>query len=54
MTTAQSMAAKMKEQKHQVLYYENTEGGHAANANFKQAARLNALQYNFLLQTISK
>lgn len=51
---ARKMAAKMKEQKHQVLYYENTEGGHAANANFKQAARLNALQYNFLLQTISK
>lgn len=51
---ARKMAAKMKEQKHQVLYYENTEGGHAANSNFKQLARLNALQFEFLQQTIGK
>jgi prolyl oligopeptidase len=51
---ARKMAHKMKDQKHQVLYYENTEGGHAATANLKQQARLNALQYSFLLQTISK
>jgi len=50
---ARKMAAKMKAQKHNVLYYENTEGGHAAGANLKQQARLNALQYSFLLKTIS-
>lgn len=51
---ARKMAAKMKEQKHKVLYYENTEGGHAATANFKQMARLNALQFSFLMDTIWK
>jgi prolyl oligopeptidase len=46
------MAAKMMEQKHFVMYYENVEGGHGAGANLKQLAKLNALQYEFLLQTI--
>ncbi len=49
---ARKMAAKMMEQKHFVMYYENTEGGHGAGANLKQMAKLNALQYEFLLQTI--
>lgn len=49
---ARKMAAKMIEQKHFVMYYENTEGGHGASANFKQMAKLTALQYEFLLQTI--
>lgn len=49
---ARKMAAKMMEQKHFVMYYENVEGGHGAGANLKQLAKLNALQYEFLLQTI--
>jgi prolyl oligopeptidase len=49
---ARKMAAKMIDQKHFVMYYENTEGGHGAGANLKQLAKLNALQYEFLLQTI--
>lgn len=49
---ARKMAAKMMGQKHFVMYYENTEGGHGAGANLKQLAKLNALQYEFLLQTI--
>jgi len=49
---ARKMAAKMEDQKHQVLFWENTEGGHAASANHKQIAKLNALQYNFLWKTI--
>lgn len=51
---ARKMAAKMKDQKHQVLYYENTEGGHAASANYKQQAMMMALQFQFLFDTISK
>lgn len=49
---ARKMAAKMMDQKHFVMYYENTEGGHGAGANLKQLAKLNALQFEFLLQTI--
>ncbi len=49
---ARKMAAKMIDQKHFVMYYENTEGGHGAGANLKQLAKLNALQFEFLLQTI--
>ncbi len=40
---ARKMAARMEEQGHEVLFYENTDGGHAAAANHKQAAEMNAL-----------
>lgn len=46
---ARKMMARMKEQGHDVLYYENTEGGHAASANNTQLAYRVALQYAFLL-----
>jgi len=42
---ARKMVARMSEQGHEVLYYENTEGGHAAGANLKQHARRYALEY---------
>ena len=42
---ARKMVARMREQGHEVLYYENTEGGHAAGANLKQHARRYALEY---------
>lgn len=49
---ARKMAAKMKAYGKEVLYYENVEGGHAGNANFKQLAKWNALQFEFLYQKI--
>lgn len=49
---ARKMTAKMQEQGHNVLYYENIEGGHAARANLKQLANLRAMEYNFLKKTI--
>ncbi len=44
---ARKMVARMKAQKHDVLYYENTEGGHAAGANLKQHAIRAALEFVF-------
>ncbi len=46
---ARKMMARMKEQGHDVLYYENTEGGHAASANNAQLAYRTAFQWAFLL-----
>jgi len=45
---ARKLYAKMKDQGHDVLYYENTEGGHAGSANNEQRARIVALEYTFL------
>ena len=45
---ARKMVARMREQGHAVLYYENTEGGHAAGANLKQHAKRYALEYVYL------
>jgi prolyl oligopeptidase len=45
---ARKMAAKMCEQGHDVLYYENIEGGHGGAADNKQAAFMAALAYTFL------
>jgi prolyl oligopeptidase len=45
---ARKMAARLKEQGHKVLYYENIEGGHGAAANNKQVAFMEALAYTFL------
>ena len=45
---ARKMAAKMKAFGLDYLYYENTEGGHAASADFKQMARKYAMIYSFL------
>jgi prolyl oligopeptidase len=42
------MVAKMEEQGHDVLYWENTEGGHAGAANNDQQALMWALTYTFL------
>ena len=50
---ARKMAAKMKNMGHKAIsYYENTEGGHAASSNLKQRARMTALNYEFLFQTL--
>jgi len=45
---ARKMAARMLEQGHDVLYWENTEGGHAGAADNAQTARMWALTYTFL------
>jgi prolyl oligopeptidase len=45
---ARRMVAKMKAQGHDVLYYENVEGGHAGAANNKQQAFMSALEFTFL------
>ncbi len=45
---ARKMVAKMTELGHEVLYYENMEGGHAGAANLKQRAYVEALIYSYL------
>ena len=45
---ARKMVAQMKEHGHDVLYYENIEGGHGGAADNKQAAFMSALAYTFL------
>jgi len=45
---ARKMVAKMLAQGHDVLYYENTEGGHAAGSTPAQQAYMWAMTYTFL------
>jgi hypothetical protein len=45
---ARKMVAKMLDQGHEVLYYENIEGGHGGAANLQQSAYINALMYSYL------
>ncbi len=49
---ARKMVAKMKALGHDVMYYENTEGGHGGAANQKQSAYLNALLYTYLIHQL--
>ncbi len=49
---ARKMVAKMTEMGHSVLYYENTEGGHAGTANLNQLAYSRALQVTYLMQKL--
>jgi prolyl oligopeptidase len=45
---ARKMAAKMREQGHPLLYWENIEGGHGGAADNGQRAQMMALEYTFL------
>ncbi|MBL8897315.1 MAG: S9 family peptidase [Planctomycetes bacterium] len=45
---ARKMVARMQEQGHDVLYYENIEGGHGGAADSAQRAFLSALSFRFL------
>lgn len=45
---ARKMVARMLDQGHDVLYYENIEGGHGGAANLKQQAFLSGLIYAYL------
>ncbi|MFZ3322710.1 MAG: prolyl oligopeptidase family serine peptidase [Usitatibacter sp.] len=49
---ARKMVAKMEAQGHDVLYYENTEGGHAAGTTPAQQAYMWALTYTFLVNEL--
>ena len=49
---ARKMAARMIEQGHDVLYYENIEGGHGGAADNEQRADVQALQFAFLWQKL--
>lgn len=50
---ARKMAARMLEQGHDALYYENIEGGHGGAADNTQRAQLLALQFAFLWSVLS-
>ena len=49
---ARKMAARMLEQGHSVLYWENIEGGHGGAADNGQRAQMQALEYTFLWQQL--
>jgi prolyl oligopeptidase len=49
---ARKFAAELEAQHHDVLYYENIEGGHSAGANNKEQAYFFALSYTFLLKEL--
>nr|WP_314122102.1 prolyl oligopeptidase family serine peptidase [uncultured Brevundimonas sp.] len=45
---ARKAAARLEELGYPVLFYENTDGGHAAGANLRETARRLALEYTYL------
>ncbi len=49
---ARKMAARMEERGHDVLFYENTDGGHAAAADHKQAAEMWGLSFVYLAEKL--
>jgi prolyl oligopeptidase len=49
---ARKMVARMLEHGHDVLYYENIEGGHGGAANNEQIAFMQALEYTFLAKQL--
>lgn len=50
---ARKMAARMIEQGHDVLLFENTEGGHAGAADLNQQADVRAMEWIFLRQQLN-
>jgi prolyl oligopeptidase len=51
---ARKMAARMIEQQHEVVYYENIEGGHGGSADNAQLADRLALEFAFLWQQLAR
>ena len=49
---ARKMVARMKEQGHDILYYENIEGGHGGAADNEQHALMQALQFAFFAKQL--
>jgi prolyl oligopeptidase len=50
---ARKMAARMLQQQHRVLYFENIEGGHGGAADNAQRAHMLALEFSFLWQQLA-
>jgi len=50
---ARKMVARMEQQGHDILYYENIEGGHGGAADSGQRAFLSSLAYRFLWRELS-
>jgi prolyl oligopeptidase len=48
------MAALMLSQKHDVLYYENIEGGHGGAADNEQRAHKQALEFTYLWEQLAR
>jgi len=51
---ARKMVARLQAQGHEVLYWENTEGGHAGAATIEQQVKLWALSYGFLAEQLMR
>jgi prolyl oligopeptidase len=51
---ARKMVARLLEQGHAVLYYENIEGGHGGAADNEQRAHLQALEFSYLWQQLAR
>lgn len=51
---ARKMAAKMLEQGHSVLFYENTDGGHSAAANLEEKVKDRALIFTYFHRQLFK
>ena len=49
---ARKYAAKMQSLGMPFLYYENTDGGHAASANLSERAKRQALEFTYLSQRL--
>jgi len=49
---ARKYAARLEELGMPFLYYENTDGGHQATANLREAARRRTLEYTYLMQQL--
>jgi prolyl oligopeptidase len=49
---ARKMAQRLESEGHEVLYYENIEGGHGAAANNQQSAFMDSLAYTFLFHKL--
>tara|TARA_B100000959_G_scaffold279569_1_gene339937 strand:+ start:4115 stop:6295 length:2181 start_codon:yes stop_codon:yes gene_type:complete len=50
---ARKMAARMIDQGHDIIYFENSEGGHGGGANLNQLATSNAMQIVYFLQQLT-
>ncbi len=51
---ARKMVARLREQGHPVLYYENIEGGHGGAADNEQRATLQAVEFTYLWQRLAR
>ncbi len=50
---ARKMAARMQEQGHELIYFENAEGGHGGGANLNQLAQTQAMEIVYLMQQLA-